>query len=130
MKISANKARILVVDDVLDTLELIQRNLTSKGFTVFTASNIIDATKLLETTPVDLVITDYKMPVSNGLELIRYIRENYKDTEVMMITGYASVKGAIEAIKTGAEEYLMKPFTDEELITAVQKHLKSSGAQE
>jgi len=124
MKYPVTKERILVVDDVLDTLEVIQRNLTSKGFTVFTATNILDATKLLETSPIDLVITDYKMPVSNGLELVRHIRENYKDTEVMMITGYASVKGAIEAIKTGAEEYIMKPFTDDELISAVQKTLE------
>jgi DNA-binding NtrC family response regulator len=124
MKYPVKKECILVVDDVPDTLEVIQRNLTSKGFTVFTSTNVTDATKLLETTPIDLVITDYKMPASDGLELVRHIRENYKETEVIMITGYASVKGAVEAIKTGAEEYIMKPFTDEELISAVKKTLE------
>lgn len=118
------KERILVVDDAVDTLEVIQRNLTSQGFLVFTASNINDAIKLLENNAVDLVITDYKMPGANGLDLIKHIRENYRDLEVIMITGYATVEGAVKAVKTGAEEYLSKPFTDEELISAVRKTLE------
>jgi DNA-binding NtrC family response regulator len=72
---------------------------------------------------VDLVITDYKMPRSSGMDLIRYVRENLRNTEVMMITGYATVEGAVEAIKTGAEQYLTKPFTDVELFSAVRSAL-------
>ncbi|GAF85375.1 unnamed protein product, partial [marine sediment metagenome] len=60
----------------------------------------------------------------SGLDLVRYVRENLQDTEVMMITGYPSIGGAVEAIKTGAEDYLAKPFTEEELITAVRKTLE------
>jgi len=63
------------------------------------------------------------MPKVSGLDLVRHIKENFKDIEVMMITGYASVKGAVEAVKTGAEEYLSKPFTDEELFSAVSRVL-------
>jgi two-component system, NtrC family, response regulator HydG len=117
------RERILVVDDDPNTLELIQRNLTSEGYTVFTAPGVPDAIRLLETTPVDLVITDLKMPGVSGMDLVRHVRENLRDTEAMMITGYPSVGGAVEAVKSGAEEYLSKPFTDEELSAAVRRAL-------
>jgi len=120
---SQDKERILVVDDSVDTLEVLQRNLTSEGYQVFTAPGVAEALKILEGTPVHLVITDLKMPRMSGLDLIRHIRENYKETEVMMITGYATIEGAVQAVKTGADEYLPKPFTGEELIAAVERSL-------
>jgi len=91
---------------------------------VFTASSVAEATKALETIHIDLVITDLKMPGLSGVHLVRHIRENFSDMEVMIITGYPSVKGAIEAVKTGAEEYLTKPFTEEELLSAVERTLR------
>ncbi|HON37572.1 MAG TPA: sigma-54 dependent transcriptional regulator [Desulfomonilia bacterium] len=120
---AARKNRILVVDDAPTALDILERNLSSRGYQVLTASNVADAVKMLEQSPVDLVITDYKMPKISGLDLVRHVRENYFDTEVIMITGYASVKGAVEAVKMGAEEYLPKPFTDEELFAAVERAL-------
>jgi DNA-binding NtrC family response regulator len=69
------------------------------------------------------VITDLKMPNVSGLDLIRHVRENFKDTEIMMITGYATIDGAVKAVKAGAEEYLAKPFTDKELVSAVKRSL-------
>ena len=117
------KERILVVDDTAGTLEVIQRNLSSHGFRVFIALGVTEALPILESTPVDLVITDLKMPRVSGLDLIRHVRENFRDTEVMLITGYATIEGAVEAVKMGAEEYLAKPFTDEELLAAVQRVL-------
>jgi DNA-binding NtrC family response regulator len=115
------KENILVVDDAPDTLELLKRNLTSQGYTVYISSGVSSAIKILDSTPVDLVITDLKMPEISGLDLVKHVRENFKNTEVMMITGYASVNGAVEAVKSGAEEYLAKPFTDEELFSAVKR---------
>ncbi len=115
--------RILVVDDAPETLEVLRRNLTSRGYQVFTAPGVDDALRVLDTEAVDLVITDYKMPRVSGLDLVRHVRENYQDTEVMMITGYASIGGAVEAVKFGAEDYLAKPFTDEELFAAVEHAL-------
>jgi DNA-binding NtrC family response regulator len=117
------KECILIVDDSSNTLEVLQRNLTSAGYKVFTASGVYEAIEILEQTRLDLVITDLKMPNVGGMDLIRHIRENFKDTEVMMITGYPSIEGAVEAIKTGAEEFLAKPFTDTELLSAVQRVL-------
>jgi len=123
MSSSPRKERILIVDDSPDTLEVLQRNLTAEGYQVFTALGVAEAIGILEGTQLDLVITDLKMPKVSGLDLVRHIRENFKDTEVMMITGYPSIEGAVEAVKTGAEEFLPKPFTDEELLSAVQRVL-------
>jgi two-component system response regulator HydG len=121
MAISPKKDSILVVDDAPDTLELLQRNLESRRYQVFTAPNAMEAIKILETTVVDLVITDLKMPGASGIELIRHIRENFRDIEVMMITGYPTIESAVKAVKSGAEEYLTKPFTDTELFSAVEQ---------
>jgi len=117
------KERILVVDDSSATLEVIQRNLAAEGYQVFTAPGVAEAIEILNGTKLDLVVTDLKMPKVGGLDLVRHIKENFKDTEVMMITGYPSIEGAVEAVKTGAEEFLPKPFTDAELLSAVARVL-------
>ncbi|RPI78670.1 MAG: sigma-54-dependent Fis family transcriptional regulator [Desulfobacteraceae bacterium] len=115
--------KILVVDDTPGTLEVIKRNLDSKGYNIFTATNVQDAIEILESTVIDLTITDFKMPGADGFDLLRHILENYKDMEAIMITGFPSLQGAVRAVKIGAEEYLAKPFTDEELFTAVSHAL-------
>jgi DNA-binding NtrC family response regulator len=112
---------ILVVDDAAYTLEIIQRNLTGRGYHVFTTTGVAEAIRFLEDNQVDIVITDLKMPEVGGLDLVRHVRQNIPDTEVMMITGYATVDSAVKAIKSGAEEFLTKPFTDEELFDAVAR---------
>ena len=128
MKESATKtgpsARILVVDDSPSTLEVLRRNLADWGFSVVTASGAADALALLSFTPVDLVLTDLKMPGLSGLDLVRHVRENLKETEIVVITGYATIGGAVEALRSGAEDYLAKPFTDEELRGAVDRALR------
>lgn len=123
MSSSMERESILVVDDAPQTLEVIRRNLSSEGYIVFTAKAVAEAVRFLDSTPVDLVITDLKMPKASGLDLVRHVRENLRDTEVMMVTGFATVEGAVDAMKTGAEEYLAKPFTEEELLVAVRRAL-------
>jgi DNA-binding NtrC family response regulator len=120
----ADKAHILAVDDSPMTLEILQRNLESAGYEVVLASSIEEALQYLEYQSFDLVITDIKMPKVSGLELLKYVKENLKHTEIMIITGYPSIRGAVEAVKDGAEDYLVKPFTDEELLSAVSKMLE------
>ncbi len=124
MKNRVEKERILIVDDSPATLEMVERNLSSEGYEVLSVPGVAEAIRILDDTPIDLVITDLKMPGMSGMDLIRYVRENLKNTEVMMITGYATVDGAVDAIKAGAEEYLTKPFTDEELYAAVGRALE------
>jgi len=117
------KENILVVDDEPVARKVVQRNLTSKDYHVITVPSVAAAIQVLDTTPIDLVITDLKMPKVGGIDLIRHVRANFEDTAVIMITGYASIETAVEAVKEGAEDYLPKPFTDEELFAAVQKAL-------
>ena len=119
----ASKESILVVDDALSTLEVLERNLRTEHYQVFTASSVPEAIRILEAAPMDLVITDFKMPEVSGIDLVRHVRENLKETEVIMITGYPSIDGAVTAVKAGAQEFLSKPFTDEELLGAVRRTL-------
>ncbi|MCA9243297.1 MAG: sigma-54-dependent Fis family transcriptional regulator [Phycisphaerales bacterium] len=120
---------ILVVDDSTSTLEVIRRNLDSQGYRVFTATSVPEAIQRLETADVALVITDLRMPKIGGLDLIRHIRANYADTGVIMITGFASVDSAVSAMREGAEDYLAKPFTDEELQASVARTLEQIRAR-
>jgi DNA-binding NtrC family response regulator len=118
-------ATILAVDDSSATLEVISRHLTKAGHLVHTCGSVAEAADFLDTKSVDLVITDYKMPKSSGLDLIKYVRENFRDTEIMMVTGYPSITGAVEAMRDGAGEYLAKPFTGEELLVVVRRILET-----
>ncbi len=120
---SCEMENILVVDDSRDTVEVLRRNLASRGFRVFAASRVSEAIGLLEKEDIGLVITDIRMPQVDGFNLIRHVHENCKDVQVLAITGFPTIEGAIRAMKTGAEEYLIKPFTDEELFAAVDHTL-------
>ncbi len=116
----SEQRHILLVDDSPDTLEVLQRNLEPHGYAVLTAGGASEAIPILERGSIDMVITDLKMPGISGFDVIRHVRENYKDIRVLMITGYPSVEGAVTAVKTGADDYLAKPFTEEELLAAVR----------
>ena len=98
------KENILVVDDEPVARKVVQRNLTSKDYHVITVPSVAAAIQVLDTTPIDLVITDLKMPKVGGIDLIRHVRANFEDTAVIMITGYASIETAVEAVKEGAED--------------------------
>lgn len=117
---------VLVVDDSVETVELIKRNLQPEGYQVYTANNVQTAIKLLDSINIDLLITDLKMPGGNGIELVRHVSENFKGIGILVITGFPSIESAIESIKIGAEEYLVKSFTDKELLNAVEKALHKS----
>jgi DNA-binding NtrC family response regulator len=122
---SQHIANILVVDDSQPTVEMIRRNLESAGYCVLTASSVRDAIGVLNNAAIDLVITDLKMPQASGLDLIHHVRENFRDTQSLMMTGYPTIETAVDAVKRGAEDYLAKPFTDSELLDAVQRALES-----
>ena len=115
---SDKKDDILIVDDAPATLELLERNLSSVGYGIWMASNVEEALRVIDSSHIDLVITDFKCRLKRRSSCPPY-SENYNDMAVMIITAYPSVKGAVEAVKTG-EEYLAKPFTGEELLSAVK----------
>jgi DNA-binding NtrC family response regulator len=111
----------LAVDDSPDTLDALLQNLTSEGYEAVSAPGAADAVELLSREAFDILITDMKMPGMSGMELVKLARERYPEMEIMMITGYATIEGAVEAVKTGAEEYLAKPFTLEEIFSALDR---------
>lgn len=129
MKKELSPIHVLVVDDSPESVELIKRNLQSKGYQIYTANNLQSAIKLLASVNIDLLITDLKMPGENGIELVRHASENYSGIGILVVTGFPSIQGAVESIKIGAEEYLVKSFTDEELFDAVQRVLSKSGGR-
>ncbi len=120
---------VLVVDDSTDTLEVLRRNLEDAGFRVRCATGVDPAIAELARAPSDVVVTDLRMPGRSGLDLIRHVRENLPDTEVLMVTGFPSVDTAIAALKSGADDYLAKPFTSQELLAAVWRALDKLAAR-
>jgi two-component system, NtrC family, response regulator HydG len=122
-KKAPDTASVLVVDDSTETVELIRRNLVSAGYQVYTAHHVQGAIAMLDSLRVDLVITDLKMPDGNGMQLVQHVSENFKGVGILVITAFPSIEGAVQSIKVGAEEYLVKPFTDQELFGAVERVL-------
>jgi PAS domain S-box-containing protein len=125
--------RILVVDDELGPREALRMILKSK-YQVLTAVNGPDALQVLSNTPPDIVLLDIKMREMNGIEVLRAIKETDTGIEVIMMTAYASLQTARDAIAHGASEYLIKPFSKKEVEDAVEKALKRraerTGAQQ
>ena len=112
---------VLVVDDSQDMLELLRRNLSKMGLNPFAANAVVDAISILESGEIDLVITDLNMPEIGGMQLVRYMSQHFPDIPVLVITGYPSVNDAVEVMKLGALEYLIKPFTIQELQERIEE---------
>ena len=115
------KADILIVDDSLDMLEVLRRQLKETGYTTFQASNVVDAVDLLKVNLPSLLITDIQMPGVDGMQLVKYSRKHFPQLPILVITGYPSVDTALEVMRDGAVDYLVKPFTQTELDNAIQK---------
>ncbi len=117
------KENVLIVDDDYDMLELLHRHLRAMEFHTYRASSVHEAIEILQGGSIDLLITDLQMPGINGLELIRYAREHYPEIPKLVVTGFPTVDNAVGAIKAGALEFLSKPFTGEELRSAIRKSI-------
>jgi len=107
--------RILVVDDDAVFREELTELLSDEGHTATAAASVARALEVLEHTEVDVVLTDLKMPRHGGLELLREVRHRWPRTFVVMVTGYATVETALDAMKLGAFDYLRKPFRIEQV---------------
>ncbi|KAF2340250.1 sigma-54-dependent transcriptional regulator [Flavobacterium tistrianum] len=118
------KENILVVDDNNDMLDLIQRQLKSFNYRTYKASSVSEAIDVLKNTDIDLLISDLNMPNINGFELLKFAEEHYPAIPKLVISGIPSVYNAVSAMKSGALDYLTKPFTSEELHKTVLDSLK------
>jgi two-component system response regulator HydG len=117
----AQKIRILIVDDELVIRESLTGWLRKSGYHVDAAEGGAAALRMLEDTPYDLLFLDIMMPVMTGIEVLERVKERYPQTLVVMITAYGSVQTAVEAMKGGASDYLMKPFDPDQLTLLTEK---------
>lgn len=117
--------KILVVDDEEDIRQLLTELLTSEGYTVYSAENGAEGFDQFRNTSPDLVITDVKMPVRNGLDLLKDIRSTGTDVDVIVLTGHSDEKTAIDCLHCGAYDYLLKPLEElDVLLASVQRALQ------
>lgn len=115
--------QLLVVDDDSVVRTGIARVLSRQNLAVRTAADGSQALERLAEQPAAIVLLDIKMPGLDGMAVLRHIRQDYPHTKVIMITGYPDIEGAVECMKLGAVDYLVKPFRIDELESLVQKAL-------
>lgn len=120
---SIRKENLLIVDDDFDMLEVLDRHLKQENYHTYKAGSVMEAIDILKHSSIDLLITDLQMPGMNGMELVKYVDDHYPEIPKLVITGYPSIDNALTAIKSGALDYLPKPFTKTELLTSVKKSL-------
>ncbi len=117
------KNKILVVDDEDALRTVLSGELVSEGYEVRTASDGDEAMSGLQKETFDLVLLDIKMPRVNGFEVLRFIKEKHPKTKVVMLTGFADLKNAIESKKLGAEDFVSKPYDLVDLLTTIERVL-------
>ena len=122
--------RILVVDDEVDMAVSCQRLLNGKGYETSVAANGEEALQLLKEEEPHLVITDLKMPGMNGMELLEQIKQLYPETQVILMTAYSTIEGAVTAMRLGAANFVPKPFTPEHLTIVVEQVLAERDLRE
>ncbi len=121
----AEKNSILVVDDEDALRTGLSSELESEGYVVATAGDGDEAISVLQGKSFDLVLLDIKMPRVDGFEVLRFIKERYPATKVIMLTGFADLKNAIESKKLGAEDFVSKPYDLVDLLTTIERVLTS-----
>lgn len=119
-----NKKKILIVDDELLILRIISDILGKEGYEVKTAINYFNASQLLDGEKFDVVITDIRMPEKSGIDLLTHVREINSDIPVILMTGFATLETAVEAVKQGAFDYLTKPLDFNKLKRIVSQSIE------
>jgi DNA-binding NtrC family response regulator len=121
---------ILVIDDEKSLLDLLSVVLKKEGYRVKTSLAPTKVFDLLEKEDFDLLVCDIKLPQISGMEILKYVRENKPEIPVIMITAYGSLKQAVEALKAGAVDYILKPFDVEELKIIIAQELEKRRLKE
>ncbi|MGA9116667.1 MAG: response regulator [Bacteroidota bacterium] len=117
----AEKRKILVVDDEEALRMVLGSELQSEGYEVGLAAAGDEAITELHKKQYDLILLDIKMPGMNGFDVLKHVKENYPATKVIMLTGFADLKNAIESKKLGAEDFVSKPYDLVDLLTTIER---------
>jgi hypothetical protein len=115
---------ILVIDDEKIILDLTAIILKNRGYNVYTAADACTGLELIENTNPEIVMLDYMMPGMDGLSALKEIRQHFPDTYVIMFTGKGSEEIAVEMMKAGASDYILKPFNNKDLIERIDNVLR------
>lgn len=118
---------ILIVDDEPNYLIVLAELLKDEGYEIFTADSGLAALPIVHSIDLDLVLSDMKMPGMDGIELLAKIKEYNRELPVILITAYAEVEKAVEAMRLGAFTYLAKPFSNQQLLASVTKAIEHYG---
>jgi DNA-binding NtrC family response regulator len=124
------KCRVLLVDDERDFLEVLTRRLGRRDVNVEGVSSGEEALKYLQAKPIDVAVLDVKMPGMDGITVLREIKKLNPLIEVIMLTGHASLEVALEGMRSGAFDYLMKPAEIDELLYKIQDAHRAKTIQE
>jgi two-component system response regulator PilR (NtrC family) len=130
MSRAAGPKRILVVDDERSMTELLGIMLRKEGYEVVTAGSRAGSAQMLAKTPVDMIITDVKLPDGDGIEILRHVKAASPETAVIVMTAYGSTQSAVGAMKLGAHDYLIKPFDVDELKIVVRNAFEKQELRE
>jgi len=123
--------RLLVVDDEPNMLRLLKTILMDKtGYEVTTTNNPLEVSKLLQEDPCNVVITDLKMPLVDGMDLIEIIKKIDRNLPIIIITAYGTIETAEEAIQKGAYDFITKPFRKETILITIRRALEWRRMQE
>ncbi|HLF20348.1 MAG TPA: response regulator [Bacteroidota bacterium] len=122
----AVKNKILVVDDEDALRTVLSAELEGEGYQVATAADGQEAINILGSSSYDLILLDIKMPNVDGFEVLKFVKENHPKTKVIMLTGFADLKNAIESKKLGAEDFVSKPYDLVDLLTTVERVLTTA----
>lgn len=123
----ADKPRLLIVDDE-DTILKLLTKLFAEDYEVITASTASDGLKSIEESPLDVVLLDIMLPDPTGLELLKAVKTVDPDTQVIMMTGYASIETSTEALREGAYDYILKPFEESQIKSLLRNALDKKKA--
>ena len=123
------KARILVVDDEEKVCQSLEEILRLENYQVAAVTSGADALSVLRVDNFDLVLLDLKMPGVDGIDVLRSIRSNNPETRVILLTGHGSLETAIEALRLGANDYLLKPASSGEILNSVERALSACAEQ-
>ena len=115
---------ILAVDDEAALLQALKGLLEQVGYYVQTAADGIAAINLIQSLPFDLILLDVKMPRVDGIEVLRFIKDHYLDTQVIMLTGVSDVRMAVECMQLGAYHYITKPYSGDELLAIIDRAME------
>src|SRR5256712_3349924 len=116
--------RVLIVEDDEIFLRPLQRTLEVEGYDVLVVGSGEEAVELLKNDDVDLVLTDKRLPGIDGVELVRRIKSDHPDLAVVVMTAYGTIGSAVEAMRLGAEDYLVKPFEAAEVLMVLRRAIE------